>query len=176
VADAAQSLPLHHIKHGTGDGVQLQATGEKRNDMSNFSREELELFVGDWYRALDVHEPMVNFISMLAAEGLEMQFPEATLHGIAQFEGWYQGVIRIFFDEVHIVRDVKVQRSGDEYNLDVVVHWEASMWKPPAARSERIMLDAYQHWVVVASPDTGRPTIRTYIVDRLDYRKGSATL
>ena len=144
--------------------------------MTDFSQDQLETFVGDWYRALDVHEPMVNFLWMLADEGLEMQFPEATLHGIAEFEGWYQGVIRIFFDEVHEVKRVAVERAGDAWNLEVVVHWEASLWKPPAARSERVRLDAYQRWVVVANPETGRPAIRTYIVDRLEYMEDSARL
>lgn len=142
----------------------------------SFSNTELETFVGDWYRALDVHEPMVNFQWMLAPEGVEMQFPEATLHGIAEFEGWYQGVIRIFFDEVHEVTKVGIEQAGDEYHLDVVVHWEASVWKPPARNSERISLSAFQRWIVVAHPDTGKPAIRTYIVDRLEYDDGSARL
>lgn len=144
--------------------------------MSTFTNEQLNTFVADWYRALDVHEPMVNFVWMLAEQGLEMQFPEASLRGMAEFEGWYQGVIRIFFDEVHKVKEVKIRQSGDEYHLDLVVHWEASVWKPPAARSQRILLEAYQRWVVVADPKTGRPAIRAYIVDRLDYNQGSARL
>jgi hypothetical protein len=147
-----------------------------RIDMSDFSNEELNKFVVDWYEALDVHAPMVDFLWMLADEGLEMQFPEATLKGIPAFEGWYQGVIRIFFDEVHTVKEVKIQKDGDKYNLDVVVHWEASIWKPPARRSERIMLEAYQRWVVIENPKTGKPAILTYIVDRLDYNEGSAQL
>jgi hypothetical protein len=50
------------------------------------------------------------------------------------------------------------------------------VWKPPARRSERIMLEAYQRWVVIENPKTGKPAILTYIVDRLDYNEGSAQL
>jgi len=103
-------------------------------------------------------------------------FLEATLHGKAEFEGWYQRVIRIFFDEDHRVKSVTVDRQGEDYNLGVVVEWKASVWNPPAPYSARIMLDAYQRWVVRAHPVTGKPVVRTYIVDRLEYHEGSAKL
>jgi hypothetical protein len=137
---------------------------------------EIEQFVRDWYGALDEHAPMVDILPMLAEEGLEMQFPEATLRGSVDFEGWYQKVIRIFFDEVHNVKEVGITRDGDDYNLDVVVEWEASVWNPPDAKSSRIMLDASQRWVIRRSPLTGKPVIATYIVDKLDYHEGSAKL
>ncbi len=144
--------------------------------MSQLTTAEIEEFVRDWYKALDVHVPMVNILPMLADEGLEMQFPEATLHGHAEFEGWYQGVIRIFFDEVHKVKTVEVSQEGEDYNLKVVVEWHASVWNPPDAQSSRIILDAYQRWVVRSAPETGKPVVVTYIVDKLDYHEGSAKL
>lgn len=144
--------------------------------MPQLTDSEINEFVGDWYKALDVHEPMVNILHMLADEGLEMQFPEATLKGKDEFEGWYQGVIRIFFDEIHNVKKVEITPQGDDYLLAVVVEWEASVWKPPQDKSERIMLDAYQRWVVRCSPETGKPVIVTYIVDSLEYHEGSAKL
>ncbi len=60
-----------------------------------------------WYRKLDVHAPMVDVLPMLSEDGLEMRFPEATLTTMAEFEGWYQRVIRIFFDEVHLVKELQ---------------------------------------------------------------------
>ena len=136
----------------------------------------IRTFVADWYKELDVHAPMVHLLPMLADEELEMQFPEATLKGHAGFEGWYQGVIRIFFDEVHKVKEVKIGRDDAGYQLVVVVEWQASVWTPPSANSSRIALDAYQRWVVRESPETGKPLIVTYIVDSLDYHEGSAKL
>lgn len=150
------------------------------NQNTDLDVKAIETMVVDWYKALDVHEPMVNILHMLASEGLEMQFPEATLKGVAEFEGWFQGVIRIFFDEEHVVKKtVVVKQEGErdgEYEVEVVVEWKASRWNPPAAYSDRIELDAYQRWVVVKSPETGEPVIKTYIVDRLDYHEGSAML
>ncbi len=129
-----------------------------------------------WYRKLDVHAPMVEILPMLAEKGLRMKFPEATLSGQDAFEGWYQGVIRIFFDEAHKVKSVKAKIKGTKATVKIVVRWAASRWRPPAANSDRIVMDAYQTWEVRRSTKTGRPEVVTYIVDRLVPAKGSAKL
>jgi len=146
--------------------------------MSNAPLTEAEVkeMVVEWYKKLDVHVPMVEVLPMLADEGLEMQFPEVTIRGHAGFEGWFQRVIRIFFDEVHEVKKADVTVVGDKANVDIVVKWEASVWNPPEAFSKRIKCDAYQRWVVVRSSATGKPIVLTYIVDKLEYYEGSATL
>ncbi|MBF0606203.1 MAG: hypothetical protein SFH39_10090 [Candidatus Magnetobacterium sp. LHC-1] len=129
-----------------------------------------------WYDKLDVHAPMIEILPMLAEEGLFMVFPEATLEGLAAFELWYQGVIRIFFDEVHVVKSVESNINGDQAEVKVVVQWEASCWTPPARYSKRIKLDAYQTWTVKVSDKTGLPVISKYTVDDLKYNEGSAKL
>jgi hypothetical protein len=130
----------------------------------------------EWYRKLDVHAPMVEILPMLADKGLKMKFPEATLSGQDAFEGWYQGVIRIFFDEVHKVKSVKSVIRGTRAKVKIVVRWEASRWRPPAACSDRIVCDAYQTWEVRLSRKTGKPEVATYVVDRLKFARGSARL
>jgi hypothetical protein len=146
------------------------------NAQASLAESEIKQLATDWYRKLDVHAPMVELLPMLAEDGLEMKFPEATLRGMADFESWYQGVIRIFFDEVHSVKEVKVTPRGEGADVSVVVKWEASVWKPPAAESERIVLDAYQTWFVKRSPSSGKPVIARYTVDELVYADGSAKL
>jgi hypothetical protein len=148
------------------------------SNLAPLSEKEVEQLVKDWYKKLDVHAPMVEILPMLADRGLEMQFPEATLRGHAEFEGWYQGVIRIFFDEVHTLKELNTKISEDkaQANIKLVVYWEASRWNPPAARSDRLMFDAYQTWIVKRSPETGKAVIVTYIVDKLDPMEGSAPL
>jgi hypothetical protein len=140
------------------------------------TEQEVKKLAADWYKKLDVHAPMVEVLPMLDDAGLEMKFPEATLKGFADFEGWYQGVIRIFFDEVHEVKSVKAELDGETANVKVVVKWEASRWNPPAAASQRIILDAFQTWVVVRSAKTGAAVIRTYIVDGFEYDPKSVKL
>ncbi len=137
--------------------------------------ESIEQLAIDWYRKLDVHAPMVELLPMLADEELEMVFPEATVYGYAGFEGWFQRVIRIFFDEVHTVKKVEAQLNGEMATVAVVVQWEASVWNAPEAYSKRIKLDAYQTWDVRLGI-TGQPVITKYTVDKLVYHEGSATL
>lgn len=137
---------------------------------------EIKAFAKDWYKKLDVHAPMVDILPMLATSGLKMKFPEATLKGQAAFEGWYQGVIRIFFDEVHKVTKVIPVIKGSIAKVKIVVRWEASRWNPPAANSDRIVLDAYQTWMVRRSKITGALEVTEYIVDSIKYVKGSAKL
>jgi hypothetical protein len=140
------------------------------------TKAEIKKLATEWYRKLDVHAPLAEVTPMLAANGLEMKFPEATLRTIGDFQGWYDRVIRIFFDEVHKVKEVDARITDEGADVNVVVHWEASVWNPPAANSQRIKLDAYQTWYVTRSPETERPVIVRYTVDKLDYAKDSARL
>jgi hypothetical protein len=136
---------------------------------------EVQEFAALWYRKLDVHAPLVELLP-LVDENAEMKFPEATLRGLADFEGWYERVIRIFFDEVHTLKTVEVEPSDDGARVKVVVRWEASVWNPPAEKSKRIKLDAYQTWIVQRSTQTGQPVVVSYSVDELKYHEGSAKL
>jgi len=139
---------------------------------------EVRDMVNAWYKNLDVHAPEYDMLPMLADQGLEMVFPEATLRGWADFELWFQGVIRIFFDEVHTMKElnIKVSPDGSQADVKLCVIWEASRWKAPAANSDRLMFDAYQTWIVKRSPESGKPVIVRYVVDNLDPRPGSAPL
>ncbi len=136
---------------------------------------EIQELAAQWYRKLDVHAPLVELLP-LVDENAEMKFPEATLRGLADFESWYERVIRIFFDEVHTLKSVVVEPTEDGAQVKVIVHWEASVWNPPAANSQRISLDAYQTWTVRRSDATGQPVIAQYTVDELVYDETSARL
>lgn len=137
---------------------------------------EISEFAAAWYRKLDVHAPMIEVLPFLAEDGLVMKFPEATAKGLADFESWYQRVIRIFFDEVHTVKECTPQITGNEAEVHVVVQWEASVWNPPSPTSARIKLDADQTWKVRRSQRTGGLEITMYNVNGLNYHPGSAKL
>jgi len=134
---------------------------------------EIRQFAEDWYRKLDVHVPLVELLPLLADDGLEMVFPEATEKGHAGFEHWYERVIRIFFDEVHTVKEVN---GSDPSNVKVVVNWQAKVWNPPDAKSKWLGFDAYQTWIVRRSATTGKPELVKYVVDSLAAMEGSASL
>ena len=137
---------------------------------------EIQKLAAQWYRKLDVHAPVEEVLPLLAEDDLEMVFPEATLSGTAEFEGWYEKVTHVFFDEVHTLKRVDFENTDEGAVVKVVVRWEASVWNPPAATSERIKLDAYQTWLVTRSPITEKAVISRYTVDELVYDDDSARL
>lgn len=146
---------------------------------STLTPETVLTFAQDWYKALDVHDPLEKLLAMLIDDGLEMVFPEGTSRGHAGFTEWYERVTRIFFDEEHTVTKAEivgpVAGSPERLTVDVVVNWQAKVWNPPEPRSKWLGFDAYQTWEVVAASD-GRPQIAKYVVDRLDAMPGSASL
>jgi hypothetical protein len=145
-------------------------------DLQPLTEAEVRELVEVWYKKLDVHAPMVECLPMLAEDELEMHFPEGMLKGQGAFEGWFQTVIRIFFDEIHTLKELNIDLDGDTANVKLVVNWQARRWKAPAANSEWLGFDAYQTWVVKRSAKSGRAVITNYVVDSLDPMEGSVAL
>ena len=126
------------------------------------TQDQIERFVSAWYLALDQHVPAERIAEMLADQGLQMIFPEKTLHGMGDFLAWYAGgtysdgekapgVINIFFDENHNVVSVESGIDSDKVRVRVVVAWQASTFTPPAAKSKRVSADFIQVWSVQRS-------------------------
>jgi hypothetical protein len=131
----------------------------------------------DWYHKLDNHAPAEDYAPLLAGDDLELRFPEGTFRGFSGFRQWYERVLGLFFDESHVIKSIDLASgTGPNVEAKVVVHWEASTWTPPDARSRRIKMDAYQTWIVRPSTSTGQPEIFSYAVDRIEYADGSARL
>jgi hypothetical protein len=127
------------------------------------TQEKIEEFVAAWYVALDLHVPVQECLSF-ASDGVQMVFPEKTLHSINDLAAWYAGgtysdgeaapgVINIFFDEAHNVVSVEPLNdlSDEAVSLKVVVAWQASLFVAPEAKSRRVALDATQHWTIQRS-------------------------
>lgn len=115
------------------------------------TEQRVKEFVVAWYRALDEHAPVEECYSLLAADGLRMQFPDGDIRDFASFKRWYDRVTNLFFDESHAVQSVVTSLAGDRATLEVVVGWQASWFEPPAAKSKRTSMDATQRWEVRAS-------------------------
>jgi hypothetical protein len=133
-----------------------------------FSEDNIKKFAAAWYEALDIHAPSEDCEKLLAADDLEMIFPEKTLKGMGDFMAWYAGgtysdgetapgVINIFFDEIHVVKNVDITMSGDTAEVDVIVGWQASWFEPPAAKSKRTAMDATQRWTLRRAPEGKNP-------------------
>lgn len=146
--------------------------------MNNYEQENVvQRFAKAWFQELDVHAPPEDFEPMLDGDDVELHFPEGVFRGISGFRLWYANALKLFFDEEHVVKQVEVSPgTGLTIAVKVVVHWEASTWKSPEARSRRIKLDAYQTWELVPAISTNSLAIRRYVVDRLQYDADSARL
>ena len=139
------------------------------------TEEEVASFVADWYRKLDVHAP-ADAVAAMVTDDVEFQLPEGPVIGVNAFRDWYEGVIRIFFDEIHTVESVGVSWKDQRVLVKVLVNWQARRWSPPAARSQWIGFDVDQDWEVLRSTATGRPVITRYVVNELRLMPGSPPL
>jgi len=139
------------------------------------TEDELRQFVDDWYQKLDVHAPVEEVLPLLADEGLELVFPEVTEHGHAGFKSWYEKVTNRFFDEVHELKELNIT-PGENGLIQLVVNWQCKIWDPPDAKSKWLGFDATQTWDMVRSPETGKPQILRYSVDKFIPMPGSPPL
>lgn len=129
---------------------------------------EIQALAREWFEGLNDHRPLVEMLPLLASDGLEMVFPEATLTTMVEFERWYQGVTRTFFDQDHIITALTSHIEGAKAQVDVTVIWKASQWIAPAATSTRTAFEAKQSWTVTRSPQTGKAVISQYTVHGLE--------
>lgn len=146
------------------------------NSTATLVNSEVEEFVIDWYKKLDVHASSEELLPLLADEDLEIRFPEVTVYDKAGFLAWYDRVTHLFFDEVHTMKELSVMSAGQQANVTLVVNWQARIWNAPAPKSQWLGFDAAQRWVVRRSPHTRELVIATYIVDALTPMPGSASL
>ena len=129
-----------------------------------------------WYKGLDTHLPEVEMLKFLVTEGLEQQWPDYHVQSLADFEGWYQRALRLFFDEQHTLKEFSITPSADGSTADVkvFVNWQARVWTPGDARSKFLNLDIHQSWIVVNSD--GKPLIKFIKVDDATPLEGSESL
>ena len=138
--------------------------------------DEVRAFVEDWYLVkLDQHVPP-DVIAPMVMENVEFVLPETSYTGRDNFREWYDRIINTFFDEVHTITSLDITPQGDRAEVKVVVNWQTKVWEKPAPKSKWLGFDAYQTWTMVRSPETGKPAIQKYVVDRVEPMAGSAPL
>ena len=147
-------------------------TTELASSPAPLTAAEIEAFAREWYRLLDEHAPVERVMALIAPGEVEFRLPEATLISADQVRQWYAGgggfagVINVFFDEEHTLQSVQAEPAEDRASARVVVSWQARTWRPPSPRSERVAVEADQHWELVRSAG-GQPVIVRYLVDAL---------
>ena len=154
----------------------MTASGE--SSTGTLTPASVRALADEWFARLDEHAREVEFLPLLAEEGLSQLWPDYTVKSLGDFEGWYQRALRLFFDEVHTLKqfDVDVADGGNKASVKLVVNWQARNWTPGDRNSKQLDMDAYQTWEVVVSPKSGRPVIQSITVDDVKPKPGSATL
>lgn len=140
------------------------------NSVAPLTEAEVRAFVDDWWRVLDTHAPLEEFMSLVANDDVEFRFPEVTVTDKDGVIKWYKRAINTYFDEVHETRDltIRVNPVGDQAEVNILTHWQASIWNPPAATREPIDFLAGQTWSVQRSPTSGKPVMVTYFVNTFE--------
>lgn len=139
--------------------------------LASLNDNELRQLALRWFQGLNEHRPLAEMLSMLAADGLEMEFPGVSVRNYADFEKWYRDVTNTYFDQDHILGDFNVAIEGARARVGLTVIWKARTWAPPAPTSNEIVMDARQTWVLQRSSDTGNPVIVEYRVDEIAPKK-----
>lgn len=140
----------------------------RQNEIKEWEVQEL---VYDWFRKITDKAPVDEMLAMLCRDGFEMQFPEATLHNPAEFKQWYETVTHTFFDQVHDVKMLSVEKQDGHAEVVLIVNWQARTWQAPAATSEWQGSYVHQRWQVIRDPHSGKPVISVYAVGTFDAMK-----
>lgn len=130
---------------------------------SSLNENELKAFVYHWFSLFDRQAPPDNFLPLIADKGLEMAFPEATLHSHQDFLDWYNGIRNTILENSHDLSDISVTILPDgNYTVDVKIHWKAI-----TSQGKNLALKVRQTWEL---KDAGKhyPVIHCYRVEILD--------
>ncbi len=124
--------------------------------------DELRNFVRTWFAKLSFHVPVEELLSMVAAEGFEIEFPEARLTNEAEFRKWYADVGRSYHDQSHTLEriDLNGMPGSRAIDLDLVVIWKAHRTSDGAHLAFR----AHHSWQIERAFTTGQLVIMKYYV------------
>ncbi|WP_051844031.1 antibiotic biosynthesis monooxygenase [Streptomyces sp. NRRL S-813] len=126
-------------------------------------------FARTWFDRLSDRAPLEEMLAYVAADGLEMVFPEATLTDHQEFAAWYAEVGTLFRDQKHDLERIEVTPAADgsaegAVDVDVTVVWRATV----VAEGRRSAARARQSWRLRPSFRTGAPEIVRYRVRSLE--------
>lgn len=126
---------------------------------------DVRAFAQNWFDLLSDHKPVELLLRLIADDGLEMVFPERTLHGHADFVEWYAVVGHSFVDQSHEIERLDT-RAGDEgIDVEVGVIWRAT----EASGGRHIAVRANQKWLLTRDAHSGEMIITRYrVLDMTD--------
>ena len=94
--------------------------------------------VQEWFDLLSVHAPVERLLPFVSDTGLEMVFPERTLHSHADFLDWYDMVGKAYTSQTHTVEELSIHDNGDAVDVAVTVVWTARQTSDGAQLAFRV--------------------------------------
>lgn len=107
-----------------------------------------EAFTVEWFDRLSRHDPLDLMLPLLARDGLEMAFPERTLHDHDDFADWYGVVGTAFTDQRHTLERFHSAVRGDLVDVELTVLWTATQ----TADGTRSAFRVNQAWQLIKGP------------------------
>ena len=146
------------------------------SNLTSLTEAEVRDLAVEFYRKIDLHVPVEEFLSILTEEEEELKIilPNVEIKSFVDLRAWWDRMIRFCFDGSHNIYDVELVSASDtEAKAKILLIWEAKVWNPPAPKSERISILTYTTWTVKRSPKTQKPIVATYVLDAVKYAGGS---
>jgi len=123
-----------------------------------------------FYELLDQRAYLADFYEILD-ETFSITYEEKVWKGWRGFEDHQEGK-RSMFDEIHELTSTEITLNGEKASANTRIHWEGSVWRPPEPHSHRLKGKVWHSWTFRSHPKTGKPVIRSQIVDKLELTEG----
>jgi quinol monooxygenase YgiN len=127
--------------------------------------DEVRPLVRDWFAKLSAHAPVGDLLPMLMADGLVMEFPEATLTSAAGFRKWYAEVGNHYYGQSYELEELELAEVPGSLavDLELAVIWRARR----AGDGASLAVRSRQAWRLARCARTGQALIARYQVREL---------
>ena len=137
--------------------------------------EEAQEIIDRWACLQDTQAPVEELLEIVAEEGFLLESPTADRRWQGH-EGLqaHQELMRFFFDEEHLFRDVRIAPGAERTIAWTCLSWQAR-YRPAGSATSRLVKAYMEHeWELRRSERTGRPILARLTVVHFEYRSGCA--
>ena len=146
--------------------------------MTLITKDEISNLGCRFYEIIDKHEPIENFIELLSINDSDYKIvlPGVELNDLNGTNSWYKRMVGGYFNGSHMIYSVDLESANDHSaEAKIVLVWTASLWNPPASKSESVNILTYTTWKVEKVSEGGVSGLKiiSYVIDRLDFAPGT---
>ena len=135
--------------------------------------QEIENFIGEFYRQADASAPLVWFLPYVEDDFHMVWTPTCQFDGQVGFEEFYRNLTGNLFDRKHEVHDINIEVDGDTAKVTFVIHLTAHVWHAPLPNAIHAENQAGFSWEMRRSEKTGSFVITNYFLTSVKFPEGS---